>query len=67
MKELVDGASRNILASFWWSEGKHLIEKLESAARRGVTVTTIQFGPNIVEVGRVFHHVIVDTVVERHG
>lgn len=67
VREIVDGAKNDLLASFWWAQSRHLVAHLEAAAQRGVRIITIQFGPEIINIGKVFKHILVDTVYERHG
>ncbi|MEK7242777.1 MAG: hypothetical protein AAB112_01230, partial [Thermodesulfobacteriota bacterium] len=40
---------------------------LAAAQQRGVKIISIQFGPESIEIGKVFHHIQIDTVYERHS
>lgn len=66
-RELIEEAGKDILASMWRQEG-HLLEKhLRQALRKGVKIISIQFGPEIIEIGQVFRHLQSETVNARHG
>jgi len=65
-RELIDGAKRMILTSLWPTQGKLLEKNLAAARERGVMIVSIQFEQEGIEIGKVFHHIQVETVYERH-
>lgn len=64
---LLEAARENILASLWSQQGHRLLDALLEAQGRGVRVISIQFGPEIMEVGKVFRHIQTEMVQERHS
>lgn len=66
-KELISRASQEILISLWPEESAELEDCLKKAEEGGVRVISIQFGEKCLEVGRVYRHIMVPTVYERHG
>ncbi len=66
-RELIDGARKTVLMSLWQQQGTLLEKSLAAAGQRGVKIISIQFGPESVEIGKVFHHIQTDTVYKRHS
>ena len=66
-RDLIDDAKNTVLTSLWPPQGRLLEASLAAARDRGVAIFSIQFEQEIIEVGKVFHHVRVDTVYERHS
>jgi sugar-specific transcriptional regulator TrmB len=66
-RELIDGAGEMVLLSFWRKQGKLLEKNLQAAQQRGVKIISIQFGPESMKIGKVFQHVQIDTVFDRHS
>ena len=66
-RELIDGARKTVLMSLWQPQGTLLEKSLAAAQQRGVKIISIQFGPESIEIGKVFHHIQIDTVYERHS
>lgn len=66
-QELLDAAREDVLVSMWYQQGRELEEKLAAAYERGVKVTSIQFGPEFIEIGQVFRHCAVELAWERHA
>ena len=66
-RDLIDGAKNTVLTSLWPAQGRLLEKSLAAARERGVAIFSIQFEEEVIEVGKVFHHVQVDTVYERHS
>jgi sugar-specific transcriptional regulator TrmB len=75
-RDLIDGAGcffasdfsgEMVLMNFWSEQGKLLKKNMAQAEMRGVKMVSIQFGPESLEIGKVFHHVQTDTVFDRHS
>ena len=66
-RDLIAGAKNTVLTSLWPAQGRLLEKSLAAARERGVAIFSIQFEEEVIEVGKVFHHVQVDTVYERHS
>jgi sugar-specific transcriptional regulator TrmB len=66
-QEMIEEAAKDVLASLWHQEAVLLESRLRQALRKGVMIVTIQFGPEIVEIGRVYRHLQSETVSLRHG
>ncbi|MDI9569575.1 MAG: helix-turn-helix domain-containing protein [Pseudomonadota bacterium] len=66
-RDLIDAAKNSVLTSLWPPQGRLLENNLIAAQERGVAIFSIQFDREIIEVGKVFHHVRVDSVYERHS
>jgi len=66
-RELIDGARKAVLMSLWPQQGTLLEESLTAAQLRGIKIISIQFGPESIEIGKVFHHIQTNTVYERHS
>jgi sugar-specific transcriptional regulator TrmB len=66
-RELIDGARNTLLMSLWQQQGKLLENNLAAALNRGVKIVSIQFGRSSIDIGKVFHHIQIDTVYERHS
>ncbi|MCL6612363.1 MAG: hypothetical protein K6T66_12550 [Peptococcaceae bacterium] len=65
--EIISKSRNEILVSFWEEQGRDIREPLAGAAARGVKVTSMQFGPGILDIGKVYRHVMLDTIYQRHG
>ena len=66
-RDLIDGAKKAVLTSMWPPQGRLLEKSLAAARQRGVAIVSIQFEQEVIEVGKVFRHVQVDTVYDRHS
>ena len=66
-RDLIDGAKKAVLTSMWPPQGRLLEKSLAAARQRGVAIVSIQFEQEVIEVGKVFRHVRVDTVYDRHS
>lgn len=65
--EIISGSRNDLLVSFWENQAKDLEDVLVEAAKRGVSVASMQFGPEIINVGKVYRHILLETIYERHG
>jgi HTH-type transcriptional regulator, sugar sensing transcriptional regulator len=66
-RELIDGAKKSILTSLWREQGELLAKSLATAQQRGVKIISIQFGPEYMDIGKVFRHIQIDTLSDRHS
>jgi sugar-specific transcriptional regulator TrmB len=66
-QEIIDGAKKTVLMSLWLQQGTLLETSLAAALNRGVKIVSIQFGPEIIEIGKVFQHIQTETVHQRHS
>lgn len=66
-RELINGARETVLMSLWRQQGALLEESLAAALQRGIKIISIQFGPEIMKIGKVFQHIQTDTVYTRHS
>jgi len=66
-RELIEGAKKSLLMSLWHEQGALLEKDLTVAQQRGVKIISIQFGRSSINIGKVFHHIQIDTVHERHS
>ncbi|HOK06131.1 MAG TPA: helix-turn-helix domain-containing protein [Syntrophales bacterium] len=66
-RDLLDDAAETVLISMWPEEGWALEDHLAAADRRGVSVISLQYGPQMITVGKVFPHLQSKTIHERHS
>ncbi len=66
-RDLIDSAKKTVLMSLWPPQGRLLEKNLAAARERGAAIVSIQFEREGIEIGKVFHHIQVDTVYERHS
>lgn len=64
--QIIHEAKNNILISFWESESADIEAALRAAHARDVKVVTIQFGPEYLNVGKVFVHIVSDLILDKH-
>ncbi len=65
--EFINKSQKELLASFWEDQARDIGVHLAKAGARGVKVTSMQFGPGILDVGKVHRHILLDTIYQRHG
>lgn len=65
--EIINNSREEILVSLWEDQAKVVGDPLARAVERGVKVYSLQFGPKILNAGKVYAHILLDTVYQRHG
>lgn len=65
-RQLIQSSQGTILLSFWEREGVDIEECLFNAEKRGINVISVQYGPRLLSIGRVYPHIMSDQVLERH-
>lgn len=65
--EIINKSEKNMVISFWENQAGEIEESLAKAVARGVKLVSMQFGPEILNVGTVYRHIITDTIYLRHG
>ena len=65
--EIIDSAASEVLISLWPEEASELRANLEKADQRNVAIVSIQFNQHCLNIGKVYKHISVPAVRERHG
>ena len=66
-RDYIDSTEKEIFISLWPEEANELRDNLEKAAKRGVRIVSLQFNDHYLDLGKVYHHVKLPTVRDRHG